>query len=132
MDGMISAFIFPIRLLLVTLAVFLAIPGQQASAGTFCVAGVGMPPQCLYEDVESCERDAVSQDTSCTINPESDLMFYGSSRYCTVQADRLAQCMYADRNQCSKEASRNNAICIDRETIKDDINPFRYDNRIQN
>jgi hypothetical protein len=118
--------------LLAALAIFLFMPAQQASAGTFCVAGSAMPPQCLYEDVHSCERDAASPDLFCTLNPEVYLMFYGSSRYCTVQADRLAQCMYADRGQCNREASRNNAICIDRETIKDDINPFRYDNRIQN
>jgi hypothetical protein len=127
---MMSHFISPVRLLFIAVAVLL-FPDYPANAGMFCVAGPALQPQCLYEDVESCQRDAASSDTYCTINPDTYLMYYGSQRYCTVQPDRTAQCLYADRGQCNREAGRNQAICIDRETIKDDINPFRFDNRIQ-
>jgi hypothetical protein len=128
--GMMSAFTSLLGLVLITAAVFL-FPGQQANAGTFCIAGPALQPQCLYEDVDSCERDAAAPDTYCTVNPEAYLMYHGSQRYCTVQPDHLAQCLYDDRSQCNREAGRNKAICIDRETIKDDTNPFRFDNRIQ-
>jgi hypothetical protein len=109
----------------------LSAPGS-ARASTFCVAGAAMPPQCLYEDVRGCVKAAAPPNTFCTINPEVGLIYYGSQRYCTVQSDRLAQCMFVDRSQCNQEAYRNGAICIDREEIKDDLNPFRYDQRIQN
>lgn len=102
----------------------------QAQAATFCVVGQSTPPQCLYDDVKSCNA-ATTSETYCDINPAVPLMYYGSAKYCVVQADRVAQCLYADRSQC-RSNGREEGVCIDRDALPDDISPYRYDNRIQN
>lgn len=102
----------------------------EVKAATFCLVGQGISPQCLYEDVTSCSA-ASTTNTYCDVNPEARIMYYGSQRYCVVGSDRLAQCMYVDRNECSSQAGRARAICIERSQEQNDINPYRYDNRIQ-
>lgn len=110
----------------------LLVLGIPAQAATFCVAGVGMQPQCFYDDVTSCRRAATPPSTACIVNPEASLSYYGGSRYCTLNAERIASCIYTDRGQCNRDADNGAGICIDREEMADDLNPFRYDNRVQN
>jgi len=119
------------RFLFIISALFLIIP-SGAQASTFCVAGAGMANQCLYDDVASCRQAASPPATACVINSEADLIYYGGSRYCTVGSDRVASCLYADRGQCNRDADNGAGVCIDREAMADDINPFRFDNRLQN
>lgn len=101
-----------------------------AKAGTFCVVGQAVTPQCLYEDVASCTA-ATSTNTYCDINPDARIMYYGSQPYCIVGSDRIAQCLYIDRGQCNSEAGKARAICTERAQDSNDISPYRYDNRIQ-
>ncbi len=116
-----SAFLF--------LALLLA---HSAQAATFCVGGAGYPPQCLYDDIALCRQAASPPSTSCIINPEVTLSYIGGGRYCTVGSERVAQCLYVDRALCNSEATRRGVVCFDRDAVSDDINPFRYDSRIQN
>ena len=119
-----------VRILLVV-AFALALP-EIATAGTFCVIGSAIPPQCLYEDVQSCSAASAPPNTFCGVNPEAPLMYYGSQPYCTVSSDRVAQCLFVDRSQCNSQAARSKALCIDRNAIEeDDLNPFKYDQRVQ-
>jgi hypothetical protein len=116
------------------IAAFMLLAAAPAQAGTFCVSGPTLAPQCIYEDIQSCKAAAMS-DAACTISPDAYLMYYGAAKYCTVTTDRLAQCLYDDRGQCNAAAGRDQALCIDREEVKQDqVNPdpFRYDQRIQN
>ncbi|HYD18085.1 MAG TPA: DUF3551 domain-containing protein [Patescibacteria group bacterium] len=106
--------------------------GQAARASDFCVVGMAIPPQCYYDDVKACMGAATPPNTFCGVNPEARLMYYGSSRYCVVHSAKLAECMYEDYLQCSSAAGQAGAICADRNQKKDDINPFRYDRRIEN
>lgn len=114
------------------MAGFMAI---SSMAGTFCVVGTGMPPQCHYDDAASCARAVTGFDSSCTINPELELMYYGSQPYCAVTADRVAQCLYDDRGACIRASGNGQSVCISRRAqlkeIDNDANPFRYDTRIQ-
>lgn len=115
---------------MILVAMMALCPGV-ATAGTFCIGGTGVPPQCIYDDVVSCLRAARSP-LSCLINNEAVLSYIGGSRYCTVGSERVAQCFYVDRQQCNTEATRVRRICVDSLGQTDENNPFRYDNRVQN
>ena len=112
------------------LLIALAAP-RAAAAATFCVVGEAIPPQCLYDDVDSCNAAAVGASTHCDINPDVRLMAYGSQPYCIVGSDRQEQCLYIDRAHCNADAGKAHAICIERAPDRADVSPFRYDNRIQ-
>jgi hypothetical protein len=110
----------------------LLVCGTSAQAGTFCIVGPGLPAQCEYDDVRNCLQSAQPPTTFCQINPDAVLMYHGPLKYCIVQSDRLAQCLYIDRKECNAIAAQQGAVCFDRMLLNDDINPFRFDDRIQN
>lgn len=118
------------RFLFLSLLVFVALTGS-AQAGTFCVGTVGTAPQCAYEDVASCVRAAASAFSSCIINPDAVVNYWGGQRYCVIDSSRTAQCIYYDRSQCNREASLRSGICIDNASKPDDTDPYLYDNRVQ-
>jgi hypothetical protein len=101
-----------------------------AQSAPFCLAGSGQPPQCLYADVASCNRDARPPETTCVAAPGLQLNFFGSGQFCTVDSQRLANCLYVDRTECDKEAGRSGTICVDRGLNHDAPSPFRYDPRL--
>lgn len=109
--------------------IFLAISSDMAAAASFCVVGMGISPQCLYEDISSCSDAASPPNTFCGVNPEARLYYYGSSRYCAVQSNRIAQCIFNDISQCYGAVFQDKVVCLDRDERPDDINPFRYDKR---
>ncbi|MBU6475199.1 MAG: hypothetical protein KGL10_06020 [Alphaproteobacteria bacterium] len=113
-------------------AVFLAVFSGKAAAASFCVVGMGIPPQCLYDDIGSCMAAATPPNSFCAVSPTARLYYYGSSRFCAVQSDRVAQCVFGDRTQCYRAVFRDKTVCVDREERPDDISPFRYDQRIGN
>jgi hypothetical protein len=107
---------------------------HPAAASTFCLAGNGMAPQCIYDDAALC-RQAASESTSvgCIVNPDSTLSYNGGSTYCVVGSDLMAECLYVDRNQCRAVASQRRAVCVSRDSrAGDENNPYRYDPRVQN
>jgi hypothetical protein len=116
----------------VLMLVFLAAGASAAGAASFCVEGEATPPQCLYEDIVSCTAAASPPNTFCGINPDARLYYYGSSRYCAVQSNRIAQCVFNDMTQCYDASFQDKSVCMDREMRPDDISPFRYDPRIGN
>lgn len=115
----------------VALMVLVSAVSSPVLAATFCVAGVALPPQCLYDDVPSCTQASDPPNTYCTVNPEATLSYVGGSPYCAVGADRVAECLYVDRSQCNSAAQKQDGVCFDREAMQDDRNPYRFDNRIQ-
>lgn len=110
--------------------IFLASAGT-ARAASFCVAGMSTPPQCLYEDITSCERAADPPNTFCEVNATTRLYYYGSGRYCAVQSNRIAQCLFNDPSQCYEAVFQDKSVCVDREASKDNIDPYRYDQRLK-
>lgn len=113
--------------------VFLVLAGPlPAMASPFCVGGAGIAPQCLYDDAVLCKKAAHPPNTSCVVNPDATLSYVGGANYCLVQSSLLAQCLFVDRNQCNGEARKSHGVCIDRRSVKDDNNPFKFDNRVQN
>ncbi len=115
-------------ILLALVLIALSVP---ARAGTFCVATVGSPSQCLYEDARACIKASSPPYSNCILNPDTPIAFWGTQRYCTVDSARTAECLYADRGQCNAAASQRRAICIDNAAKAEDIDPYLYDNRVQ-
>ena len=111
--------------------IFLTIGGGVAIAASFCVVGMGIPPQCLYEDISACVGASSPPNTFCGVNSMASLYYYGSSRYCAVQSNRIAQCIFNDPSQCYGAVFQDSFVCLDREERSDDINPYRYDKRIE-
>ena len=114
------------------LSLILTCGAFPAIAAPFCIAGTGMPPQCIYDDIKVCRDSISSRDTSCTVNPSATLNYSGGSRYCRVTSYLSAECIFNDRQQCRKEAALHGEICLDRVGMSDERNPYRYDERIQN
>ena len=120
------------RYFLAIVAAGVILGSMPAAAGTFCIVGTAIPPQCYYDDVASCVGASAPPNTFCSVNPTATLTYYGTSRYCTVQSDRLAQCMYSDMVECNAAPGPVPAVCIDRQGIASDVNPFRYERRVEN
>jgi hypothetical protein len=116
---------------LLLMLVFLMLGGSASRAASFCVVGLAIPPQCLYEDISSCMGSSSPPNTFCGVNPETRLYYYGSSRYCAVQSNHVAQCIFNDISQCYEAVFQERTVCLDREQRPDDINPYRYDQRLK-
>lgn len=101
-------------------------------AGSFCLGGPGVAPQCIYDDINTCKKNADPPNTNCFVNGSSDLNQQGNAPYCLVTSQRIAECIYVDRGQCNMEASRKGGICRDNTGNDSEENPYRYDTRIQN
>lgn len=102
-----------------------------AQAAPFCIAGMGMPLQCIYDDIKVCRMAISSPQHNCIANPDAVLSYSGGARYCRVTSYLSAECIFTDRAQCRKEASLHDNICLDRMSMKDENNPYRFDDRIQ-
>jgi hypothetical protein len=113
------------------LLLFILLYGNTAVAGTFCLAGQAISPQCIYDDVESCSRASNPPSTSCIINSDSYFTFTGNSTYCVVSSSAVAQCLYVDRGQCNDEAAKSKGICVDKINISESSDPYRFDPRVQ-
>ena len=100
-------------------------------AASFCVVGQAIPPQCMYDDIKTCDAASSPPSTYCDVNPETTLKYYGSQRYCAVDSHLQAQCIYNSRTLCQGTLNGQSVICIDRGEKPDEFNPYRYDRRTQ-
>ena len=76
--------LFTLRRLLFTLIVaFLPI---AAFASPFCVAVIGLPNQCIYDDASSCRARAAQLRGICTINTAEITAGYGHEKFCIVDS----------------------------------------------
>lgn len=119
------------RYILLSVFIFAALAPQAAQAARFCMAGIGFPPQCIYDDIETCRRAIQPPNTSCIVNPEMQPALYGNSDYCLVTSQGISECIYTDRGQCNIEARRKDALCMDNTRQNFEQNPYRYDTRVQ-
>lgn len=109
----------------------LVLGAQAAAAAAFCVVGQDIPPQCLYDDITTCNAASSPPTTYCDVNPATYLKYFGSQRYCAVNSELQAQCLYNSRILCEGALGGQAVICIDRGEKPDEINPYRYDPRTQ-
>ena len=110
---------------------FLMLGAGMAQAASFCVVGQAIPPQCMYDDIKTCDAASSPPSTYCDVNPETHLKYFGSQRYCAVDSHLQAQCLYNSYLLCQGTLNGQSVICIDRGEKPDEINPYRYDRRTQ-
>lgn len=84
---------------------------QPAVAATYCLRNQVIPPQCIYDDPQQCQRDAARQNGECEANPRALRVISGFGKYCVVTAGGIADCSYADFNSCTHEATRKGGAC---------------------
>lgn len=94
------------------LAILLAgIVVQPAFAATYCLRNQVLPPQCIYDDPQQCQREAARQNAQCEANPRDIRVISGFGKYCVVTAGGVADCSYTDFGSCSHEATRKGGAC---------------------
>jgi hypothetical protein len=97
---------FSISCIIFLLQLVVALP---VMAGDYCIGGIGLPLQCIYDDVESCARAAEPPSTACILNSEARVHITGQSEYCVIHSGGVGECVYVDRES----------------------DPYIYDTRIQ-
>ncbi len=110
---------------------FSLVASNTAMARNYCIAGAGLTPICIYDDVESCAKAAEPPSTACIINPEARINMSGNGEYCVIHSGNIGECLYIDRGQCNDYAARAKGICVDRSTIGRESDPYLYDPRLQ-
>jgi len=88
-------------------------PGAGAKAAPFCLQNEGLPPQCIYQDPNSCARDARQQGgtSTCSVNPREVRNIQGMGAFCVVVAGVSPSCVYVDRASCDRAAGQLNGVC---------------------
>jgi hypothetical protein len=87
----------------------------QAIAAPFCVSTEALPPECIYNDANSCNQRATQMKGYCTVNPNEAggiRLTPSIGHYCLITGGGAALCIYVDENTCQREAARQGAGCI--------------------
>ena len=87
------------------------LPGS-AHAAPFCLSNQSVPPQCIYTDPASCERESARQGGVCVANPAEVHLSSGVGQYCLVTATQASFCVYSDRSTCANDALRQGGACV--------------------
>lgn len=93
-------------------ALLLAMPAA-AWAAPFCIKSEMLPPQCIYQDVQQCDREALRQNATCAANPDEITLTPGNGRYCVVTSAHVSLCAYGDRTTCARDAATQGGTCTD-------------------
>ena len=104
----------PLRRMLPIVALIFAAAGPLsvvAGAAPFCIRNQIIPPQCIYDDAEACQREASRQNAECAANPAELALSAAHGEYCVVTGSRAAVCVYADWQSCAVEAARQHGAC---------------------
>ncbi len=100
-------FLSTIGLLLGTL-----IAATPAFAAPFCVQTEALPPQCLFFDAGSCQKQAARMKGWCTGNPEALNIAPGIGRTCLVTSGMATSCEYDNPASCAREAAHEGGVCV--------------------
>jgi hypothetical protein len=85
---------------------------RMALSAPFCVEVTGIPLQCLYVDLNICQREAVRLGGSCAVNTaEFHTPPIATGQFCLLQSNGAASCFYPDRTSCNVEAQRHGGAC---------------------
>jgi hypothetical protein len=55
-------------------------------AAPFCIESQALPPQCMYYDAASCQREATRQQAACSVNVKELPLSNNVGQYCMVRA----------------------------------------------
>jgi hypothetical protein len=93
---------------LLAVGAMLAVP---AVAAPFCLTGQALPPYCIYQDASSCNREALRQGLTCSVNTAEVKLRSNVGQYCVVTPEQVSLCAFPDRQSCDVEAARLHSIC---------------------
>ncbi|HEY8287744.1 MAG TPA: DUF3551 domain-containing protein [Acetobacteraceae bacterium] len=97
---------------LMAMAILAGLP-VAAEAAPFCIKSQILPPQCIYQDAQQCDRDAQRQGAVCSANPQELTLRPGNGKFCVVTSARTSLCAYGDRTTCARDAASQNGTCTD-------------------
>ena len=86
-------------------------------AAPFCIESQALPPQCMYYDAASCEREATRQQAACSVNVKELPLSNNVGQYCMVTSGGASQCFYSDRTTCAADATRQHGLCTNAPTV---------------
>src|SRR3954454_7168876 len=89
---------------MLAIALLMGLPALTAEAAPFCIRSQVLPPQCIYQDAQQCDREAQRQGAVCSINPAELRVTPGNGRFCVVTSSRISNCSYGDRTTCDRAA----------------------------
>jgi hypothetical protein len=95
------------------IGLLVGLPAAGAEAAPFCIRSQVLPPQCIYQDAQQCDRDAQRQGAVCSANPAELTLTPGNGKYCVVTSSRISICAYGDRTTCSRAAASLQGTCTD-------------------
>ncbi len=111
--------------------IILAVESANA-ASPFCILRNNTYRECIYDNVINCQRAAdPDTNTYCIVSDTAVLTYSGFAKYCVVDANLIALCNYNDRGQCNGVARSSRGLCVERDLSADNINPYKYDDRLQ-
>jgi hypothetical protein len=84
---------------------------RLALSAPFCVEVTGIPLQCLYVDVNICQREAIRLGGACAVNTAEFHTPTAPGQFCLLQSAGAASCVYPDRASCDVEAQRHGGAC---------------------
>lgn len=113
------------RLGLVGILAALASP-NGALAAPFCIGNQSVPPQCIYDDASSCQREAARQGGVCSANEAQLTLQPGIGQYCVVTSSLVSVCVYPDRVSCAAEAARQHGACVAAPDVRPEQSPDPY------
>jgi hypothetical protein len=81
-------------------------------AAPFCIGSESLPPQCIYYDSQSCNKEAIKQGGVCSVNTKEVRLTKNIGQYCVVTSQRVSLCIYSDRSSCSAAAKVQGGACV--------------------
>jgi hypothetical protein len=110
------------RLRLLGILAAFAIP-HGALAAPFCIGNQSVPPQCIYDDASSCQREAARQGGVCSANAAQLALQPGIGQYCVVTSSLISICIFPDRDSCAAEAARQHGACVAAPGVRPEQSP---------
>jgi hypothetical protein len=81
-------------------------------AAPCCIGSESVPPQCIYYDSVSCNKEAVRQGGICSVNAKEVRVTRNVGQYCVVTSQMVTLCHYSDRPSCTAAATLLHGACM--------------------
>jgi hypothetical protein len=102
---------FRLKHRVLAIALLAGLPAAGAEAAPFCIRSQVLPPQCIYQDAQQCDREAQRQGAVCSTNPAELRLTPGWGKYCVVTSSRTSDCSYGDRTTCARAGASVHVPC---------------------
>ena len=94
---------------------FVALRATPVLSAPFCVEADGLPAECWYYDLQSCQKEAARRQAYCSANAEELALASEGAPFCVMGSELIPICVFQNRESCQNAATRRNAICVENE-----------------